>query len=57
MGVKGDGSRFDRDASILFILAGVRETLLPGFGGGDDTSALDEGIGKGRFSVVDYDNA
>ena len=57
MGVQGYGGRLYRDASILLILTGIRETLFSGFGGGDNAGALDEGIGKGGFSVVDYGGA
>jgi len=52
--VEGDGSGLDGDTSILFILARVRKTLFSRLGCGDDTSALDKGVGKGGLSVVDY---
>lgn len=29
------------------------DVRFTGFGGGDDTSTLDEGIGQGGFAVVD----
>ncbi len=54
MGVQGDGSRLNCNASILLVLASIRKSLFSSFGGGDDTCALDKGVGKGGFSVIDY---
>jgi len=52
-GKQRDGSGLDGDTTFLLVRTSVGETLLTSLCCGDDTSALDEGVGEGRFSVVD----
>jgi hypothetical protein len=54
--VQRDGGRLNGDASILFILTGVCESSFTSLCGRDDTSALDQGVGEGRFAVIDVSN-
>jgi hypothetical protein len=54
--VQRDGGRLDGDASILFILAGICEPGFTSFCGRDDTGALNERVGEGRFSMIDVSN-
>jgi len=51
--IQGDGGGLDSDASILLILARIRKPSFTSFRRRDDTSTLDEGIGKGGLSMVD----
>lgn len=48
-----DGSRLDGDTTLLLIGTGVHSTRVTSLGGGDDTGLGEEGIGKGRLSVID----
>jgi hypothetical protein len=54
LGVQGDGSGLDGNATILLIGTGVHETGLTGLGGGDNTGTLDKGVGEGGLSVIDW---
>jgi hypothetical protein len=53
LGVQGDGGGLDGHTTLLLVGTGVCETRGSGLGGRDDTSALDERVGKGGFAVVD----
>lgn len=53
MGVQRDGGGLDRDTSILLILTSIGETSLAGFRGRDDTSPLNQRVGKSGLSMVD----
>ena len=55
MGVEGNSSRFNRDASVLFILTSVGKPLFTCFGGRNNTGSLNEGVGQSGFPMVDYD--
>ena len=54
LGVEGDGSGLDGDTTVLLIGTGVHVTTLTSLGSGDDTGTLDQGVGKGGLSVIDY---
>jgi hypothetical protein len=54
LGVQGDGGRLDGDTTLLLVGSGICETGGSSLGGGDNTSALDEGVGEGGLAVVDY---
>ena len=53
-GVQGDGGRLDRDTTLLLVGTSVGETGLASLGGRDNTGTLDERVGEGGLSVVDY---
>ena len=53
LGVQGDGGRLDSDTTLLFVSTSVGETSGTGVGGRDNTSTLDERVGKGRLAVID----
>jgi hypothetical protein len=52
-GVQGDGGRLNRDTTLLLVGTSVGETGLTSLSGRNDTSTLDERVGKGRLSVID----
>lgn len=54
VGVEGDGRGFDGDTTFLLILTRIGETGLTSLRGGNNTSTLDQRVGQGRLSVVDY---
>jgi hypothetical protein len=53
LGVEGDSSGLDGNATVLLIGTGVHETGLTGLSGGDNTGTLDKGVGEGGLSVID----
>lgn len=53
LGVKRDSSGLDGNTSVLLVLTGICETSFSRFGGRNDTSTLDQRIGKSRLSVID----
>jgi hypothetical protein len=53
LGIQGDGGGLDGHTTLLLVGTSVCETRWSGLCGGDDTSALDEGVSKGGFAVVD----
>ena len=53
MSIQRDSSRFDGDASVLFVLTSVGETSLASFGSRNDTGTLHKRVGQSGFSVVD----
>ena len=53
MGVQGDGSRLDGNATILLVLTGICETGFASLRGRNDTGTLDKGVGQSRFTVID----
>lgn len=53
VGVQGDGSGLDGNASLLFICTRIRETGLTSLSSGDNTRTLDQGVGQGGLSVID----
>lgn len=54
LGVKSDGSGLDGNTTLLLVLTGIHETGITGLGGGDNTGTLDQSIGEGGLSVIDY---
>jgi len=54
LGVKGDGSGLDGDTPILLVRTGIHETSLTSLSGRDNTGTLDQRVGQGGLSVVDY---
>jgi hypothetical protein len=54
LGVEGDGGGLDGNATVLLIGTGVHETGLTSLGSGDNTGTLDQGVGEGGLSVIDY---
>ena len=54
--VHGDGGGLDGNTTLLLVGTGVHSTSITTVLGGDDTSLDEEGIGEGRFSVVDVSN-
>jgi hypothetical protein len=48
-----DGGGLDGDTTLLLVGTSVGETSLTGLCGGNDTSTLDERVGKGGLSVID----
>ena len=50
---QGDGSGLDGDTTLLLVGTGIGETSGTGVGGRDDTSTLDERVGKGGLAVID----
>jgi hypothetical protein len=54
LGEQGDGGGLDGDTALLLVGARVGEAGRSGVLGGNDTSALDKGVGEGGFSVVNY---
>jgi len=48
-----DGSRLDGDTTLLLVGTGIGETGGTSVGGRDDTSTLDERVGKGGLAVID----
>ena len=52
-GEQGDGGRLDGDTTLLLVGTGIGETSGTGVGGRDDTSTLDERVGKGGLAVID----
>lgn len=54
LGEKGDGGGLDGDTTLLLVRTSVGETSLTSLGGGDNTGTLDERVGKGGLSVVDF---
>ena len=53
--IHGDGSRFDGDASLLFIISCICIASFTGLGTGNDTGFGDERVSKCGLSVVDWD--
>lgn len=56
VGVQGDGSRFDCDATLLFVGTSISGTGITSLCGGDDTGLGQQGVGQGGFAVVDVGN-
>ena len=54
LGVEGDGGGLDGNATVLLVGTGVHETGLTSLGSGDNTGTLDQGVGEGGLSVIDY---
>lgn len=54
LGVEGDGSGLDGDTTVLLIGTGVHVTTLTSLSSRDNTGTLDQGVGKGGLSVIDY---
>lgn len=54
LGVQGDGSGLDGNATVLLIGPSVHETGLTSLGGGDNTGTLDHGVTESGLSVIDY---
>lgn len=54
LSVQGDGSGLDGDTTFLLIGTSIRESGLASLCGGNDTGTLDERVGEGGFSVIDY---
>lgn len=54
LSVQGDGGRLDGDTTLLLIGTSVGITSASRLGGRDNTGTLNERIGEGRLSVVDY---
>jgi hypothetical protein len=53
LGVQGNGGGLDGHTTLLLVGSGIRETGLTSFRRRDNTGTLNEGVGKGGFSVVD----
>ena len=51
--VKRDGRGLDRHTTFLLVCSCVRKPCSTGVLGGDNSRALDEGVGEGGFAVVD----
>ena len=45
--------RLDGDSSLLLVITGVHESGVSSLGSGNDTGLGDQGVGKGRLSVID----
>lgn len=54
--VEGDGSGLDGNTTLLLISAGIGGASLTSLGGGNNTGLGQEGVGKGRLSVIDVGN-
>jgi hypothetical protein len=52
--IQRNRGRLDGDASLLFVGTRVRKTLLSRLGSRDDTGTLDERVGQGGLSMVDF---
>jgi hypothetical protein len=52
-GEQGDGGRLDGDTTLLLVGTGIGETGGTSVGGRNDTSTLDERVGKGGLAVID----
>jgi hypothetical protein len=53
LGVQGDSSGLDGNATVLLIGTGVHETSLTSLGSGNNTGTLDERVGESGLSVID----
>ena len=56
LGVQGDGSRLDCHTTLLFVRSRICESRFSSLGSRNNTGTLDEGVGKGGLSVIDWDN-
>jgi len=54
LGVEGDGGGLDGNATVLLIGTGVHETGLTSLSSRNDTGTLDQRVGEGGLSVIDY---
>jgi hypothetical protein len=54
LSVQGDGSRLDGDTTLLLIGTSIRKSSLASLCRRNNTGTLDEGVGEGRFAVIDY---
>jgi hypothetical protein len=54
LGVQRDGSGLDCHTTLLLVRTRIRESSFSGLCCRDNTGTLDERVGKGRFSVIDY---
>lgn len=54
--VKRDSSGLDSNTTFLLIGTGIHRTSLTSLGSRDNTSLGKEGVGEGRFSVIDVGN-
>jgi hypothetical protein len=56
LGVQGDGCGLNCHTTLLFVRSRICESRLTSLGCRDNTGTLDEGVGKGGLSVIDWDN-
>ena len=54
MGIQGNGGGLDGNAAVLFVCTRIGETSLAGFGSRDNTGTLNQRIGQGRLSMINY---